>query len=131
MSATSQHNYDKHEQQQGIEENSVELGDFSYLHTQSQSPAHKILMIHPRRGLFRLTVCTSCSYKWECNNCSCNLTTYRTSGSLMELICHQCQTTYSYPSSCPKCHGQQILSLVGGIDDLAEKLSSEYEFKKR
>jgi primosomal protein N' (replication factor Y) (superfamily II helicase) len=85
-----------------------------------------VLMVHCRKGLFQLTMCNNCGHKWGCQNCSCNLITYRRQGSLLELLCHQCQTSYSYPASCPKCKSDQIVSNYGGIDDLEEKLITTY-----
>lgn len=86
----------------------------------------KILLIHCRKGLFQITKCQSCGYVWECNNCTANLVTYRSRGSLLEMLCHQCQSWFKYPDSCPKCSQQQIFSIYGGIDELNEQLSLEY-----
>jgi len=84
----------------------------------------KTLIIHPRRGLFQLTFCQDCGYIFECENCDAKLTTYR-AGSRLEMICHQCQSYYSYPNICPKCNSQNIVSRYGGIDDLQEKLAEK------
>ena len=88
-----------------------------------------ILFIHPRRGLFQLTSCQSCHYKFGCDNCDCNLTTYRTFESNMQLLCHQCQSYYSYPKICPMCKSQDVSSNFGGVEELIEVLKSDFTKK--
>ncbi len=82
-----------------------------------------ILLIHPRRGLFQITKCKECGYIFECNNCTAKLTTYKATNKL-ELVCHQCQSSYDYPNQCPNCKSRNIISLFGGIEDLEAKLKS-------
>jgi hypothetical protein len=86
-----------------------------------------ILFIHPRRGLFQLTSCQSCHYKFGCDNCDCNLTTYRTFESNMQLLCHQCQNYYTYPKVCPMCKNNEIGSNFGGVDELIEVLKKDFK----
>ena len=86
-----------------------------------------ILFIHSRRGLFQLTSCQSCHYKFGCDNCDCNLTTYRTFESNMQLLCHQCQSYYTYPKICPMCKSHDISSNFGGIDELIEVLKTNFK----
>lgn len=84
------------------------------------------LLIHPRKGLFRLTICQNCGHIWSCQNCSSKLTTYRTSEKQLELICNHCQTAYNYPNDCPECHSKQVFSKFGGVDDLEEVIQKEF-----
>jgi primosomal protein N' len=86
-----------------------------------------ILFIHPRRGLFQLTSCQSCHYKFGCDNCDCNLTTYRTFESNMQLLCHQCQSYCTYPKVCPMCKNNEIGSNFGGVDELIEVLKKDFK----
>jgi primosomal protein N' (replication factor Y) (superfamily II helicase) len=88
-----------------------------------------ILFIHARRGLFQLTKCQTCGYKFVCENCDANLTTYRMFETNMQLICNQCQSAYSYPKSCPSCHSSDLSSKFGGIEDLVETISKEYDME--
>lgn len=88
-----------------------------------------ILYIHPRKGLYRLTVCNACGHVWECENCSSNLITYRSSYDVFDMLCHHCQTSYTYPNQCPTCQSEDISSAVGGIDDLVEQLENEFNTK--
>jgi primosomal protein N' (replication factor Y) len=89
----------------------------------------KILLIHPRRGLFQITKCQDCGYVFECENCDAKLVTYKKVGNNLELVCHQCQSYYSYPNKCPSCGSSRISSKYSGIDDLAEKIEKKYQTK--
>lgn len=86
-----------------------------------------ILFIHCRKGLYSLTICNNCKYKWGCENCSSNLVTYNQFGNRLNLICHQCQSVYDYPSNCPSCQQVQIKSVYSGIEDLERLLQEEYK----
>jgi|GEM_PF-1135280 len=81
------------------------------------------LYIHPRKGLFQLTRCKDCGHNFQCQNCDANLVTYRTSSYKMELVCHQCQSFYTYPNKCPSCSSQNISSMYAGIDELVNTLN--------
>lgn len=85
-----------------------------------------ILFIHPRRGLFQLTSCNTCHYKFGCDNCDCNLTTYRSYETNLQLLCHQCQTFYNFPKVCPMCKGSDISSNFGGVDELIEVIKKDF-----
>ncbi len=89
----------------------------------------KILIIHPRKGFYRLTVCSNCKYIFSCDNCSSNLIAYKNSNKKLDLLCHHCQSYYSYPDKCPECGKNNILSKQGGIDNLEEILSKNIGFK--
>jgi primosomal protein N' (replication factor Y) (superfamily II helicase) len=89
-----------------------------------------ILLIHCRRGSFQLTWCKNCRYKWECDHCSANLVSYRESkfSNLMYLLCHQCQSTYTYPKTCPKCQTlAEIESNYGGVEELEVQLKQQFK----
>jgi primosomal protein N' len=86
-----------------------------------------ILFIHPRRGLFQLTSCNTCHYKFGCDNCDCNLTTYRSYETNLQLLCHQCQTFYNFPKVCPMCKGSDISINFGGVDELVEVLKKDFD----
>jgi primosomal protein N' (replication factor Y) (superfamily II helicase) len=88
-----------------------------------------ILFVHCRKGLFSLTICNNCKYKWECENCSANLVTYNQTSYSLNLICHQCQSVYNYPTSCPSCKQTQIRSVFSGIEDLDKLLRDEYKLE--
>jgi primosomal protein N' (replication factor Y) (superfamily II helicase) len=83
----------------------------------------KILIISLPRGLYRLTSCKDCGHIFVCDNCDYNLTTVL-QGKAKSLVCSECQSSYTYPSSCPKCAGHKIESNFGGRDYLQEKLDA-------
>jgi primosomal protein N' (replication factor Y) (superfamily II helicase) len=85
----------------------------------------KTLYIFPKRGLYSLTHCDDCGHVFECKNCDANLTTYRKWEKNLELVCHQCQSYYSYPLECPTCNSNKINSKLGGIEELVEIITKE------
>lgn len=85
------------------------------------------MFVFPRRGLFCLTKCQDCGHIFECDNCTAKLVAYRQFGNKLELLCHQCQSQYIYPSNCIKCGSKKIMSKFGGIDELAETLEKDFE----
>ena len=85
-----------------------------------------ILFIHGRRGFYQITKCQDCKFIFQCQNCTSSLVTYKTSGGSWEMLCHQCQTTYSYPRKCTACNSQKIFSRLSGIDDLESRLKEDY-----
>ena len=86
-----------------------------------------ILLIHCRRGLFSLTLCQDCGHTWDCFNCSAKLITYE-SEKVKRLICHQCQSSYNYPTKCPSCNSRNILSKFGGVEELVRVLQQEFGY---
>ena len=84
-----------------------------------------ILFVHCRKGMFSLTICQGCGHMWECTNCTAKLTTYEI-GASKQLICNQCQTSYTYPHKCPECGSTDILSKFGGIDELVTILEKDF-----
>lgn len=87
------------------------------------------LLIHPRKGLYQLTICPKCGHMWECLNCSSKLVVYKKNQNQLEMLCHQCQTVYNYPEKCQVCGNQEIVSKYGGIDDLEEILKQKMNLK--
>jgi len=86
----------------------------------------KILFIHPRKGLFRVTKCNQCGFVFHCSQCDANLITYRRTQSSLFMICHQCQSHYDYPSTCPECKSKELQSFVGGTDELDIELRKQF-----
>ena len=86
----------------------------------------RTLFIHPRRGLFQITQCKKCGHTFECAQCDASLVTYKTWANNMELVCHQCQSYYNYPKTCPECHAHELDSRLGGIDELVNQLGQVF-----
>jgi primosomal protein N' (replication factor Y) (superfamily II helicase) len=85
-----------------------------------------VLIISLPKGLFRLTLCKDCNYRFCCDNCSTNLVTFADSKSNnnRNLFCNECQSTYNYPKICPKCGSNNISSLFGGRQNLEELINT-------
>jgi len=86
-----------------------------------------VLFIHKRKGLFQMTKCNHCGFMFECDYCDAKLVTYRTHNKALELVCHQCQSQYSYPQVCPKCGSTNIGSRLGGLENLVEELEKTFK----
>jgi primosomal protein N' (replication factor Y) len=65
----------------------------------------------------------------SCQNCDAKLTTYQRKNGKKELLCHQCQTSYTYPNKCPSCNKVGMQSIFGGVDKLEQILTKELELK--
>ncbi len=89
----------------------------------------KILFIYPRKGLYLLTKCNNCKYTYQCKNCDSNLVTYKKWEKNLELVCHQCQSYYSYPVNCQNCGQEDFSSVLEGIDRLSEIIEQEVNQK--
>ncbi|MGL4758786.1 MAG: hypothetical protein ACRCXZ_05595 [Patescibacteria group bacterium] len=88
---------------------------------EENNKTNKTLIISLPRGLYRLTKCLICKHVFQCDNCDNNLTTIKQNNKLI-LLCSECQSSYNYPSQCPKCSSKEINSLFGGRDYLEEVL---------
>jgi primosomal protein N' (replication factor Y) len=86
----------------------------------------KILIIHPRKGFFSITVCQNkkCKHQFVCENCDAKLVSYRQGKFDTSLICHQCQSKYPYPKNCPNCNGTDLTSFFGGIEKIEDELKN-------
>ncbi len=82
------------------------------------------LLVLPRKGLYQLTICRQCGYRFRCPNCEANLITYRSTASTLELFCNQCQTFFAYPDRCPQCNSDNLASKYGAIEELVENLEA-------
>jgi len=88
----------------------------------------KILLVHPRKGLFSVTVCQNkkCRHQFVCQNCDSKLVAYRQGKFDTALICNQCQTKYPFPKSCPICGGTDLDSFFGGVEKIEQELKSSF-----
>lgn len=64
------------------------------------------LIFHNRRGSASTTLCESCGWTALCPKCYVPLTLH---GDNYHLRCHICGHTDKVPTSCPVCHGAQII----------------------
>ncbi len=77
------------------------------------------LLFLNRRGYAPVTLCRACGEQLGCRDCDVGLVEHRFQKRLM---CHQCGETYPIPESCPCCHAEESLCVVGpGVERLAEE----------
>ncbi len=82
------------------------------------------LLFLNRRGYAPLTVCSSCGYRMECNNCSSWLVMHNKKNIL---CCHHCGFSTDIIDKCFKCKSENTLKFIGpGIERLAEELKKNF-----
>ena len=74
-----------------------------------------------RRGSATVVQCRDCGHAIRCRRCSVTLTYH---GSVMRLLCHQCNRGSRIPRGCPSCRSPRIRYLGLGTQRVAEELSS-------
>ena len=71
-----------------------------------------ILFIN-RRGFAPLMLCSSCSFRFSCSNCSSWLVHHKKEN---RLICHHCGHNIKIPSLCPECNEESLISCGPGVE---------------
>lgn len=66
----------------------------------------QVLIFHNRRGSASTTLCKDCGWSAECSKCFLPLTLH---SDKHKLLCHICSEQQNIPTSCPKCHGADII----------------------
>lgn len=66
----------------------------------------QVLLFHNRRGSAMSTLCESCGWMAMCPRC---LVPFTLHGDLHRLQCHICGLRERVPTSCPDCHGTDII----------------------
>jgi len=74
--------------------------------TNTLSLGDQVLIFHNRRGSSSTTLCDSCGWTAECPKCFLPLTLHADSHNLR---CHICGYDTKIPTSCPTCHGVNII----------------------
>lgn len=78
----------------------------------------QILLFLNRRGYAPFTICGSCGYKYNCQNCSSWLVSHQKSKFLS---CHHCGFKIYIKNNCTSCGAQESLKFIGpGIERVAE-----------
>lgn len=65
----------------------------------------QILLFHNRRGTARMSLCGSCGWVAECQNCHLPMRLHHDFG---ELRCHVCGQTEKLPQTCPTCKSSDV-----------------------
>jgi len=66
----------------------------------------QVLIFHNRRGSASSTLCKDCSWSAQCPKCFLPLTLH---ADQHKLLCHICGHQTNVPTSCPNCHGADII----------------------
>ncbi len=87
------------------------------------------LLFLNRRGYAPLTLCRSCGYRFECNNCKSWLVSHKPmrNGMSEDLLCHHCGYRVCLPDCCPDCGDSENLSSCGpGVERIHDEIKSSY-----
>ncbi len=81
-----------------------------------------------RRGYSPLTLCTSCGFRHECEQCSSWMVMHQ---DKKIFLCHQCGTIKKINLNCPKCEEKNSIKFIGpGVERVAEELQLLFPDKK-
>ncbi|MBM3631407.1 MAG: primosomal protein N' [Alphaproteobacteria bacterium] len=82
------------------------------------------LLFLNRRGYACLWMCYQCGYRAACHQCSAWMTVHE---KPEQLLCHYCGYTLPIPDTCPGCHDQSGILLMGpGIERIVKEVSSVF-----
>ncbi len=81
----------------------------------------QVLIFLNRRGYSPLTLCNSCGFRHECDQCSSWMVLHQ---HRKVFLCHQCGTIKKLNFNCPKCGEQDSIKFIGpGVERVAEELT--------
>lgn len=75
-----------------------------------------------RRGYAPVVLCADCGEKFQCPNCSCNLSYHKSNN---RLVCHHCEYFIEKPPRCPHCGSENLIEFGPGVEKI-EKEVKEY-----
>jgi len=79
------------------------------------------LLFLNRRGYAPLTLCRSCGFRVQCQNCDAWLVDHR---FRRRLVCHHCGFSMPPPAACPKCQAPDSFVACGpGVERLEEEVT--------
>ncbi len=80
-----------------------------------------------RRGYSPLTLCNSCGFRYECDQCSSWMVMHQ---HKKVFLCHQCGTIKKLNLDCPQCSETDSIKFVGpGVERVAEELKEFFPRK--
>jgi primosomal protein N' (replication factor Y) len=80
---------------------------------------HQALLFHNRRGTAPTTLCEHCGWNALCERCFVPLTLHH---DQYQLRCHLCGESSRVPTSCPVCHGTDIIHKGLGTKMIEQEL---------
>ncbi|ODP38094.1 primosomal protein N' [Sphingomonas turrisvirgatae] len=80
------------------------------------------LLFLNRRGYAPLTLCRTCSHRFQCPNCTAWMVEHRL---IARLACHHCGHTVPTPRACPECDSEDSLVACGpGVERIADEVAA-------
>ncbi|MDG9670345.1 primosomal protein N' [Hahella sp. CR1] len=83
----------------------------------------QVMLFINRRGFSPTLMCVECGWLAECRNCDARLTYHMKAA---QLRCHHCDSTYSLPTSCPKCKQDSLKAVGAGTERTEEFLETTF-----
>lgn len=80
----------------------------------------QILIFLNRRGFAPVLICHQCGWTSGCKYCDAHLTLHQ---KKQHLCCHHCGAVEKIPTKCPKCNGENLLSLGSGTERVEATLA--------
>lgn len=80
----------------------------------------QVALLLNRRGFSSQVLCSQCGYSPECPNCSICLTLHKK----QYLVCHHCEYSESFNTSCTKCTESDIKTVGLGTEQVEEDLKT-------
>lgn len=90
---------------------------------QSLATGNQVLLFHNRRGSAVSTLCESCGWMAMCPRCGVPYTLH---SDLHRLQCHICGARARVPTSCPECHGTDIIHKGVGTKLIETEIAKLY-----
>lgn len=72
-----------------------------------------------RRGYAPVVLCGNCGEKFQCPNCSCNLSYHK---SKNRLICHHCEYFIEKPKLCLSCGSEDLIEFGPGVEKIEKEV---------
>ena len=73
-----------------------------------------------RRGYSPVILCADCGEKFQCPNCSCNLSYHKSSN---RLVCHHCEYFIEKPTRCPHCASENLIEFGPGVEKIEKEVN--------
>lgn len=84
---------------------------------------NQVLVFINRRGFSPVLLCHQCGWMMDCRACDSHMTLHKAIG---KLICHHCGLQVAMPTSCQRCHSQELIPVGAGTQRVHEFLSSYF-----
>ena len=79
----------------------------------------QVILFQNRRGFAPMVECNTCGWVPRCKNCDVSLTLHKNTNTL---TCHYCGYTYTVPTHCPSCEGNDLRGRGYGTEKIEDQL---------